>query len=181
MNWQSIGLRYAGLGMATGMIGMAALLAQPIFDPPGAPPIRTSDGKGNWSESFHVGKADIIAQTGDRTFAGRRFPAAIAAVPGDAPGSSVLTAQIRNASGTVIGVASRYTVSEAPGARPDRLWTLVLTRRGTIATLCTDARPDSCGEVIGGAGAFAGLRGRMVERQRGAGFDLLLTGRGTAL
>lgn len=178
MSWQSVGLRYAGLGMATGMVGMAALLARPMFDPPGAIPIRTADGRGNWSEVFHVGKADIIARTGDSAFSGSRVPAAIGPVPGDVPGSSVLTAQLRNASGEVVGVASRYTLAEAPGARPDRLWTLVLTRRGTIATRCADAHPGRCGEVIGGAGAFAGLRGRMIERRCGAGFELVLTGRG---
>lgn len=167
-------LAYFGLGILSGMVGMYVLLARPLFDPPGAAPIRTTDGQGNWFETFHIRPTDILALTGDQRFAGARHPKSIGPVPGDIAGSSVLTAKVRNAAGDVVGVASRYIVAERQHLPPDRLWTLVLTRRGTIATGCAAPGSETCGSIVGGTGSFAGIRGRLVERQKGAGFELIL-------
>lgn len=174
-------VRYAVAGVLTGICGMYALLARPPFDPPGAAPARTVDRQGRIAETFRIRPGDIIALTGDLTLAGHRFPATIKPVGAGMPASSVMTAKLRNAAGEVVGIASRYTLPEESDRPADRLWTLVITRRGSIATQCVDAASPDCGTVIGGAGSFAGFRGKLVETPEGRGIGLTLISSGSAL
>jgi hypothetical protein len=157
---------------------MVVVLAIPPVDPPGATPIRTRAADGHFVERFEIRPVDIIAHTSDGSQGVRAFPVGIAPVGGPSAGSSVLTAKLRNARGTVIGVASRYTLTTDSPDRPDRLWTLVITRRGTLATNCSADAAAACGNVLGGTGTFAAFRGRLEETARGAGYALALTGTG---
>lgn len=168
--------RYALGGALAGALGMLGLLAIPPVDPPGATPIRVAMGGGRFVEHFEIRPKDIIARTGDESFLQPVFPAGIDRIGGGLGGSSVLTALLRNVRGEVIGIASRYTVATQGTGRPDRMWTLVLTRRGTLATNCREAA--SCGTVLGGAGSFSAFRGRLTEAVRGKGYALTLTGAG---
>jgi hypothetical protein len=178
MGRAATGLRYGLGGAAVGALAVVAVLAIPPVDPPGAAPIHTRAADGHLVELFEIRPADIIAHTSDGSLGVQAFPAGIEPVGGPAAGSSVLTAKLRNARGTVIGVASRYTLTTDNPDRPDRLWALVITRRGTLATTCSADAATPCGSVLGGTGAFAVFRGRLEEAARGAGYVLALTGTG---
>lgn len=170
--------RYGIGGAAVGALVMAAVLAIPPVDPPGAAPIHTRAADGHLVEQFEIRPEDVIARTGDDSAGIQAFPAGIAPVGGPVVGSSVLTAKLRNANGAVIGVASRYTLATDNPDRPDRLWTLVITRRGTLATNCPASVATPCGSVLGGTGTFAAFNGRLEETARGDGYVLTLTGTG---
>jgi hypothetical protein len=178
MSRAATGLRYGMGGAAAGALAMIAVLAFPPVDPPGAAPIRTRGADGQLVERFEIRPADIIAHTSDGSLGVQPFPARIEPVGGPTAGSSVLTAKLRNARGAVIGVASRYTLTTDSPDQPDRLWTLVITRRGTLATTCPADAATPCGSVLGGTGTFAVFRGRLEETARGAGYVLALTGTG---
>lgn len=178
MGRAATGVRYGMGGAAVSALVMVAVLAIPPVDPPGAAPIRTRAAEGHSVERFEIRPTDIIAHTSDGSLGMQPFPAGIEPVGGPAAGSSVLTAKLRNARGTVIGVASRYTLTTDSPDRPDRLWTLVITRRGTLATSCPTDSATACGSVLGGTGTFAAFRGRLEETARGAGYALALTGTG---
>ena len=165
-------------GAVAGALAMVAVLAIPPVDPPGAAPIRARTADGHLVERFEIRPADIIARTSDGSVGMQPFPAGIAPVGGPMPGSSVLTAKLRNARGVVIGVASHYTLTTDDPGRPDRLWTLVITRRGTLAANCPADAATACGTVVGGTGTFAKFSGRLQEIARGAGYALTLTGTG---
>lgn len=178
MGRAATGLRYGLSGAAVGALAMVAVLAIPPVDPPGAPPIRARAADGHFVERFEIRPTDIIAHTSDGSLGVQPFPAGIELVGGAAAGSSVLTAKLRNARGAVIGVASRYTLTTDNLDQPDRLWTLVITRRGTLATNCPADAAAACGSVLGGTGTFTAFRGRLEETARGAGYALTLTGTG---
>lgn len=178
MGRAATGLRYGMGGAAAGALAMVAVLAIPPVDPPGAAPIRARTADGHLVERFEIRPDDIIARTSDGSLGVQAFPAGIAPVGGPAAGSSVLTAKLRNARGVVIGIASRYTLTTDHPDRSDRLWTLVITRRGTLATNCPADAATPCGTVLGGTGTFAAFSGRLQETARGAGYALTLTGAG---
>lgn len=176
-NWPWGG--YVVLGAVVGIAAMATILSMPMVDPPGAAPIVNVDDGGRRVEAFHVTAEDILAVTHDGGGATPLFPAAIQRLKEPAlSGSEVVTLKVRNAQDTVIGVGARYVAIGVDPASRDIYWTLVLTRRGTLATHCAPSVPDQCGEVVGGTDEFAAFQGRLTETMKDGGYALVLTSEG---
>jgi hypothetical protein len=169
-------LRSGMLGVAVGAIVMAGLLSLPMTNPPGATAIVTTGPNGQRLERFHIKADDILAVSHDGRDTTPLYPADIRPLPDfGSPGNAVITAKLRNSNGEVVGVASRYTAVVQDPATPEAWWTLVLTRRGTIASHCIAPSHSQCGQVIGGTDEFAAFQGRLDEAFENGGYTLTLS------
>lgn len=176
-NWPRGG--YVVLGVVVGAAAMTAILSTPLVDPPGAAPLVQVDDSDRSVETFHVAANDILAVTHDGGGATPLFPATIQRLREPVlSGSEVVTVKLRNAQDDVIGVGARHVAIGVDPASRDIYWTLVLTRRGTLATHCAPSVPDQCGEVVGGTDEFAAFQGRMAETTEAGGYRLVLTSEG---
>jgi hypothetical protein len=176
MTGKSDYVRYALLGAVAGAAALAVLLSMPMMDPPGAPAITATDAGGRQFERFLIKAEDILAVSHDGSADAPLYPTGIRPLPTfESPGNAVITAKLRNTNGEVVGVASRYTAIMTDAAQPESWWTLVLTRRGTVASHCASPAHDHCGAVIGGTDEFAQRHGRLREAAMNGGYVLTLT------
>lgn len=163
------------LGVAVGAGIMVAVLSLPFINPPGAEAIVVSGPDGLRLERFHITSDDILAVSHDGAVAAPLYPATIRPLPSfGKSGNAVITAKLRNSVGEVVGVASRYTAVVSNSAQPESWWTLVLTRRGTLASHCIAPSDSRCGLVIGGTDEFAQARARLEEAAVNGGYELTL-------
>lgn len=149
-------------GAATTLV---ALHAAPVMTNPLVPGIVERDGTGAQVERWHSAPVDRLAVTGAE---GERFPDAIALLSEPRLArSTASTLKVRDAHGTVIAVASRFTAPERDG-RVATWWTFVAGARGTLAAYVPDAT-TGMGRLLGGTREFENASGEFVEERDASG------------
>lgn len=159
------------LGLLLG-IGGAVWFAgwYPVVDPVRFPSESGVARNGGRTESFHIQiPDDRVLRAVSPAAAGPAMPDGVISLPADAGDAAAELYRLRNASGKVIGLASRVWHG---GDAPYTDWTLLLPARGAVYLTAAGAGNPAAGadvprpvlgDVIGGSREFSGIVGSYSE------------------
>ena len=162
----------AVLGAAAALVGLGSFDLVEV--PQQTAQVEPASGAGPMTERGEVEARDRVAATGEGL---QPVPAGIAPID-DArlAGLAVATMKVRDASGEVIGVASRIAAHEHDPTRRAVWWTFVVGPRGTLAAWLPDQSAPGDGRLLGGTRSFEGASGQFAEEALAdGGYRLRLT------